>query len=78
MSLGLGQGWLEVQCRGGWHVLGQLVQQGQHQLQVDAHLLERQAQVTLALQPDAALTPLLRGAQWLGPEATTGQRLIRW
>ena len=31
-----------------------------------------------ALQPDAALTPLLRGAQWLGPEATAGQRLIRW
>lgn len=77
-SLGLGQGWLEVQCRGGWHVLGQLAQQGQHQLQVDADLLGRQAQVTLALQPDAALTPLLRGAQWLGPEATAGQRLIRW
>lgn len=77
-SLGLGQGRVEVQCRGGWHLLGQLLQPGQHQLDVDADVRGRQAQIAIALQPDAALTPLLRGAQWLGPEATTGQRRVRW
>lgn len=77
-SLGLGQGWLEVQCRRGWHLLGQLLQAGQHQLDVDADVRGRQAQIAIALQPDAALTPLLRGAQWLGPEATAGQRRVRW
>ncbi|MNP60577.1 hypothetical protein D3C76_1556730 [compost metagenome] len=77
-SLGLGQGWVEVQCRGGWRLLGQLLQPGQHQLDMDADVRGRQAQIAIALQPDAALTPLLRGAQWLGPEATTGQRRVSW
>lgn len=77
-SLGLGQGWLEMDCRSGWHLRGQLAQQGQHQLAVDADLPGRQAQVVFELQPEAALTPLLRGVQWLGPQALAGQRDLRW
>lgn len=77
-SLGLGQGWLEMDCRSGWHLRGQLAQQGQHQLAVDADLPARRAQVVVELQPEAALTPLLRGMQWLGPQALAGQRDLRW
>lgn len=77
-SLGLGQGWLEMDCRSGWHLRGQLAQQGQHQLAVDADLPARRAQVLFQLQPEAELTPLLRGAQWLGPQALAGQRDLRW
>ncbi|MEG8201738.1 hypothetical protein SE916_21660 [Pseudomonas sp. 5FOS] len=77
-SLGLGQGWLEMDCQRGWRLRGQLVQQGQHQLAVDADLPGRRAQVVFELQPEAALTPLLRGAQWLGPQALAGQRDLRW
>ncbi|SPO53403.1 Type II secretion pathway protein GspN [Pseudomonas sp. JV551A1] len=77
-SLGLGQGWLEMDCRNGWHLRGQLAQQGQHQLAVDADLPARRAQVVVELQPEAALTPLLRGVQWLGPQALAGQRDLRW
>ncbi|RCL23822.1 general secretion pathway protein GspN [Pseudomonas sp. AFG_SD02_1510_Pfu_092] len=77
-SLGLGQGWLEMDCRSGWHLRGQLAQQGQHQLAMDADLPGRRAQVVFELQPEAALTPLLRGAQWLGPQALAGQRDLRW
>ena len=77
-SLGLGHGWLEMDCRSGWHLRGQLAQQGQHQLAVDADLPGRQAQVVFQLQPEAQLTPLLRGAQWLGPQALAGQRDLRW
>jgi len=77
-SLGLGQGWLAMDCHSGWHLRGQLVQQGQHQLGVDADLAGRRAQVVFELQPEAALTPLLRGAQWLGPQALAGQRELRW
>ncbi|GLO41445.1 MULTISPECIES: general secretion pathway protein GspN [Pseudomonas] len=77
-SLGLGQGWLEMDCRSGWHLRGQLVQQGQHELAVDADLPARRAQVMVKLQPEAALTPLLRGVQWLGPQALAGQRDLRW
>lgn len=77
-SLGLGQGWVEMDCRDGWRLHGQLAQQGQHRLMVDADLLGRRAQVAFELQPDAALTPLLRGAQWLGPQAVSGQRDVRW
>lgn len=77
-SLGLGQGWLEMDCERGWRLHGQLQQQGQHQLAVDADLPGRRAQVVFELQPEAALTPLLRGAQWLGPQALAGQRDLRW
>jgi general secretion pathway protein N len=77
-SLGLGQGWLEMDCRSGWRLRGQLAQQGQHQLAVDADLPGRRAQLVFELQPEAALTPLLRGAQWLGPQALAGQRDLRW
>ncbi|MNH28588.1 hypothetical protein D3C79_887660 [compost metagenome] len=77
-SLGLGQGWLEMDCRSGWRLRGQLAQQGQHELFVDADLPGRRAQVGFELQPEAALTPLLRGAQWLGPQALAGQRDLRW
>jgi len=77
-SLGLGQGWVEMDCRTGWRLHGQLVQQRQHQLTVDADLLARRAQVAFELQPEAALTPLLRGAQWLGPEEMAGHRRLSW
>ncbi|MFJ4384568.1 hypothetical protein ACIP02_09490 [Pseudomonas sp. NPDC089408] len=77
-SLGLGQGWLEMDCRSGWQLRGQLAQQGQHQLAVDADLLARRAQMVFELQPEAELTPLLRGVQWLGPQALAGQRNLRW
>lgn len=77
-SLGLGQGWLEMDCRNGWRLRGQLAQQEQHQLTVDADLPRRRAQLVFELQPEAALTPLLRGAQWLGPQALAGQRDLRW
>ncbi|MEN5036206.1 hypothetical protein [Pseudomonas sp. TWI929] len=77
-SLGLGQGWLEMACHSGWRLRGQLAQQGQHQLAVDADLLARRAQVVFELQSEAELTPLLRGAQWLGPQALAGQRELRW
>lgn len=77
-SLGLGQGWLEMDCRSGWRLRGQLAQQGQHQLAVEADLPSRRAQVVFELQPEAALVPLLRGAQWLGPQALSGQRDLRW
>lgn len=77
-SLGLGQCWLEMDCRSGWRLRGKLAQQGQHQLAVDADLPGRRAQLVFELQPEAALTPLLRGAQWLGPQALAGQRDLRW
>ena len=77
-SLGLGQGWLEMDCRSGWRLRGQLAQQGQHELAVDGDLLARRAQVVFELQPEAELTPLLRGAQWLGPQALAGQRDWQW
>ena len=77
-SLGLGQGWLEMDCRSGWRLRGQLAQQGQHQLVVDADLPARRAQVAFELQPEATLTPLLRGAQWLGQQALAGQKELRW
>lgn len=77
-SLGLGQGWLEMDCRNGWHLRGQLAQPGQHQLAMEADLQGRRTQLMYELQPDAALTPLLRGAQWLGPQALAGRRDLRW
>lgn len=77
-SLGLGQGWVEIDCRAGWRLRGQLVQAGQHELKLDADLLRQRAQLAFTVQPAAALTPLLRGAQWLGPEALAGQREMRW
>lgn len=77
-SLGLGQGWLEMDCQSGWRLRGQLLQQAQHQLAVNANLPGRRAQVVFELQPGAALMPLLRGVQWLGPQALAGQRDLRW
>ncbi|WP_248917123.1 general secretion pathway protein GspN [Pseudomonas entomophila] len=77
-SLGLGQGGIEMNCADGWHVSGYLAQDGQHRLAVEGDLLARRAQVNIDVQPDAALTPVLRGVQWLGAEALQGQREIRW
>ncbi|WP_079229522.1 type II secretion system protein N [Pseudomonas putida] len=77
-SLGLGQGWVEMDCRAGWRLRGQLAQQGQHELKLDADLAGRKAQVMFDLQSEAALTPLLRGVQWLGPQALVGRRELRW
>lgn len=77
-SLGLGQGWLEMDCGNGWRLRGQLAQQGQHQLAMDADLPGRRARLVYELQSEAALIPLLRGMQWLGPQALAGQRDFRW
>ncbi|WP_236236807.1 type II secretion system protein N [Pseudomonas faucium] len=77
-SMGLGQGWLDMTCASGWQLRGQLAEQGQHRLALEADLLARRARASFELQADAALIPLLRGAQWLGPQALTGQRDLRW
>ncbi|MFJ4064918.1 hypothetical protein ACIPW4_06435 [Pseudomonas sp. NPDC089996] len=77
-SLGLGQGWVEMDCRDGWRLRGQLVQQGQHELRLEADLERLRGQVAFSVRRGAALTPLLRSAQWLGPQALTGQREVRW
>ncbi|AVD81899.1 general secretion pathway protein GspN [Pseudomonas sp. SWI6] len=77
-SLALGQGSIELDCRAGWHLLGHLALQGQHQVNLDADLMQRTAQVRFQMQPDAALTPVLRGAQWMEAQATSGQRRLRW
>lgn len=77
-SLSLGQGWLEMRCAGDWRLQGALALQGQHQLDLDADLLARRARLDFEVQPEAALTPLLRGAQWLGSQAVKGERLVRW
>lgn len=77
-SLGLGQGWIELDCHAGWRLRGQVQQQGQHELKLDADMVRRRAQVAFSLEREAALTPLLRGAQWLGPQALAGQREVRW
>ncbi|HKS12496.1 MAG TPA: hypothetical protein VJS90_05600 [Pseudomonas sp.] len=77
-SLGLGQGWLQVDCSKGWHLAGQLALTGQHQASLDADLLARQARLKVELQPDAALLPVLRGSQWLDAGATQLQRRISW
>jgi general secretion pathway protein N len=77
-SLGLGQGWVEMDCRNGWRLRGQLAQPGQHELRLEADLLARKARVAFNLQNEAALTPLLRSAQWLGPQVLAGQREVRW
>lgn len=77
-SLGLGQGWVEMDCSAGWRLRGILVQQGEHELKLEADLEKRRARVMFNLQDGSALTPLLRGAQWLGPQVLTGQREVRW
>lgn len=77
-SLGLGQGGIEMNCADGWRASGQLSLDGQHRLVVSGDLLARRAQVSVEVQPDAALTPVLRGVQWLGAETLQGQREIRW
>ncbi|PVZ40658.1 type II secretion system protein GspN [Pseudomonas sp. CC120222-01a] len=77
-SLGLGQGWVEMDCRAGWRLRGQLVQQGQHELKLEADLLAHRATILLDLQPDAELTAVLRGMQWLGPQALSGQKKVQW
>ncbi|HGM5579644.1 TPA: hypothetical protein ACKP22_001317 [Pseudomonas putida] len=77
-ALELGQGWLEMRCANDWRLQGTLALQGQHQLNLDADLLARRAQIAFQVQPDAALTPLLHGAQWLAPEADKGERRLSW
>ncbi|MDZ3996059.1 type II secretion system protein N [Pseudomonas sp. Teo4] len=77
-ALALGQGWIELDCRKGWHLLGQLALQDQHQVNLDADLMKRTAQIRFEMQPDAALIPLLRGAQWMEAQATAGQRRVTW
>lgn len=77
-SLGLGEGALEMDCRQGWRLVGRLQAPGQHQGALDADLLARRAQLNLELEPEAALTPLLRGAQLLGPQASRLQRQVSW
>lgn len=77
-SLGLGQGWLQVDCSQGWHLLGQLALAGQHQAALDADLLARQAQLQVQLQADAALLPILRGSRWLDAGETRVQRQVSW
>ncbi len=77
-SLGLGQGWLQVDCSQGWHLTGQLGLAGQHRVALAADLLVGQAKLQVELQADAALLPLLRSSQWLGPQATRLERRITW
>ncbi|WP_225933138.1 type II secretion system protein N [Pseudomonas maumuensis] len=77
-SLALGQGTLRMDCAQGWRLNAELVRQGQHRMDLEADLAARRAQVDFALQADAALTPVLRGLQWLGPEDTAGQRRLGW
>lgn len=77
-SLGLGQGAIEMTCQGGWRLTGNLGLAGQHALALDADLLARRARLNIEVQPDAALTPVLRGVQWLGVDALRGQREVRW
>jgi len=77
-SLGLGQGWVEVDCHAGWHLRGQLAQQGEQELKLDADLLARRATVVFGVQSDAGLTALLRSMQWLGPQALSGRKEIKW
>ncbi|MHC6227072.1 hypothetical protein ACYU03_20255 [Pseudomonas sp. X10] len=77
-SLALGQGWLQIDCSDGWRLVGHMALAQQHQAALDADLLARQAQLDVAVQADAALLPLLRSSQWLGPEATRLQRRITW
>jgi Bacterial type II secretion system protein N. len=77
-SLSFGTGWLAVDCKNGWRLHGQLAQQGQHHLTMDADLPGRQAVVMFQLTPEAALTPLLREAQWLAPQALAGHRNVNW
>ncbi|MFJ4347001.1 type II secretion system protein N [Pseudomonas sp. NPDC089401] len=77
-ALGLGQGWVEVACRDGWRLHAQLLQPWQHEAKLEADLLARRASVTLEVKPDAEVTALLRGAQWLGPQALSGQKEVKW
>jgi general secretion pathway protein N len=77
-SMGLGQGWVEMDCRSGWRLRGQVVQEGQHRVDMEADLAARRSQVVFELQQDAALVPLLRGVQWMGAQELSGQRSLRW
>ncbi|MDR2307269.1 MAG: type II secretion system protein N [Paucimonas sp.] len=77
-SLGLGRGVLEMNCPVGWQLVGELGLAQQHQMRLDVDLVGRRARLDLQVQPEAALTPVLRGAQWLGEQALEGQREIRW
>lgn len=77
-SMALGEGWLQLQCDDDWRVQGALALAGQHRVDLEAFLGARRGRLTFAVQPQAALTPLLRGAQWLGPEASSGERQWRW
>ncbi|MBA1203698.1 general secretion pathway protein GspN [Pseudomonas capeferrum] len=77
-SLTLGQGVIEMDCRQGWRLLGRLDLAGQHQASVDADLLARQARLRVSVEESAAITPLLRSAQWLAPGGRELQRGVEW
>lgn len=77
-SLGLGQGWLQVECSNGWQLTAQVALAGQHQAALNADLLARQAQLQVELHCDAALLPVLRSSRWLDAGATRVQRHFSW
>jgi general secretion pathway protein N len=77
-QLDLGQARLALDCRAGWKLAGQLSLAGQHQADLAADLLTRQARLTGRVEPGAALQPVLVSAQWLAPGSSEVARSIRW
>ncbi len=77
-QLELGQARLALDCSTGWKVAGQLSLAGQHQAELAADLLARQARLTGRVEPGAALQPLLVSGQWLAPGGNQVARSIRW
>lgn len=77
-QLQLGHVQLRMECQGGWLLLGQLQQAGQHQAELRADLLTRRAKLTGRIEPDSALQPLLVSARWLPAGGTQVARDIRW
>lgn len=77
-QLELGQARLALECSSGWKLAGQLSLAGEHQADLAADLLARQARLTGRVEPGAALQPLLVSAQWLAPGGTQVARNIRW
>ncbi|OLU28705.1 general secretion pathway protein GspN [Pseudomonas sp. PA15(2017)] len=77
-QLELGQARLALDCSSGWKLAGQLSLPGQHQADLAADLLARQARLTGRVEPGAALQPVLISAQWLAPGGSEVSRRIRW
>lgn len=77
-QLDLGQARVTLDCRAGWKLAGQLSLAGQHQADLAADLLARQARLTGRVEPGAALQPVLVSAQWLAPGSSEVARSIRW